>query len=247
MTGNFYDDLASSFHLIFADWQASMDRQGEWLASFIRSEWPETRSVLDAACGIGTQALPLAARGFRVTASDLSPSAVARAAREARTRGVELVTRVADLRKLSQAHGAFDVVLACDNALAHLLSDAELLLALRECHACVHPGGGFLCSMRDYGAPGTSSEVHAYGVRDLSDGRAILFQVWDWDGPQYDGALYIIEERTGSAPQTRVFRQRYNAVPPARMLELMQQAGFESVRRVDGFVQPVLVGSKRPP
>jgi SAM-dependent methyltransferase len=245
MTGNFYDDLASSFHLIFADWQASMDRQGEWLASFIRAQWPETRSVLDAACGIGTQALPLAARGFRVTASDLSSIAVARAAREARARGVELVTAVADLRKLSHTHGLFDLVLACDNALPHLLSDAELLQALQECHACIRPGGGFLCSVRDYAAPGTGSEVHGYGVRSQSDGRAILFQVWDWDGPQYDCALYIVEERTDSAPQTRVFRHRYNAVPPARLLELMQQAGFESVRRVEGFVQPVLVGSKR--
>ena len=83
MAASFYDDLASFYHLIFEDWQANMDRQGAWLDSFIRAEWPATRSVLDAACGIGTQALPLAARGYRVTASDISPAAVARAQREA--------------------------------------------------------------------------------------------------------------------------------------------------------------------
>jgi hypothetical protein len=38
-----------------------------------------------------------------------------------------------------------------------------------------------------------------------------------------------------------------DAVAPARILELMREAGFENVRRVDGFVQPVLVGSRPAP
>src|SRR5450432_602633 len=107
MTANFHDDFATSYHLIFSDWQASMDRQGAWLDSFIQAEWPGARTVLDAACGIGTQALPLAARGYRVTASDLSAQAVARAEREAKLRGVELTTAVADLRTLSRSHAEF--------------------------------------------------------------------------------------------------------------------------------------------
>ena len=34
----FYDDLASYYHLIFEDWEASMARQGDALTSLIRSE-----------------------------------------------------------------------------------------------------------------------------------------------------------------------------------------------------------------
>jgi SAM-dependent methyltransferase len=244
MEANFYDDLADSYHLVFADWAASMERQGAWLDSLIRTEWPDTDSVLDAACGIGTQALPLAARGYRVTASDVSTVAVARAEREAKVRGVELITTVADLRALSKSYGEFDLVLACDNALPHLLSDAEILLALRECYACVRPGGGSLFSVRDYAGPGSGTEVQGYGVRSTAEGRVIVFQVWDWDGPRYDLSLYMVEERAEKRPQTRVFRGRYYAVPPARLLELMALAGFEKVRQVDGFFQPVLVGSR---
>jgi len=245
METNFYDDLAESYHLVFADWQASMDRQGAWLDSFIRAEWPATRTVLDAACGIGTQALPLSALGYRVTASDVSSAAVARAEREAKARGIELTTTVADLRELSRTHARFDLVLACDNALPHLLSDPEILLALRECYACVRPGGGCLFSVRDYAAPGSGTEVLGYGVRPTADGRVIVFQVWDWDGPHYDLSIFLVEERAGKPAQTRVFRGRYYAVPPARILELMALAGFEEVRRVDdGFYQPVLVGSR---
>jgi SAM-dependent methyltransferase len=247
MSANFYDDFAVSYHLVFADWQASMDRQGAWLDAFIRQEWPTTKRVLDAACGIGTQALPLAALGYRVTASDLSAGAVARAEREAKARGLALVTAVADLRSLSRSFGDLDLVLACDNALPHLLSDDEILHALRECYGCVRPGGGCLFSMRDYAEPGTGTEVHAPVVRVLTEGRAILFQIWDWQGQHYDLSIYIVEEHAREAPQTRVFRGRYYAVAPARILELMREAGFENVRRVDGFVQPVLVGSRSAP
>ena len=245
MAASFYDDLASFYHLIFEDWQANMDRQGAWLDSFIRAEWPATRSVLDAACGIGTQALPLAARGYRVTASDISPAAVARAQREAEARGLELTTALADLRTLSETHGEFDLVLACDNALPHLQSDEELLRGLRECLACVRPGGGCLLSVRDYDSPGSGSEVRGYGVRPTAEGRAILFQVWDWDGPHYDLSIYLVQERPAEPPQIHAFRGRYYAVQPARILELMALAGFEKVRRIDaGFYQPVLVGSR---
>jgi SAM-dependent methyltransferase len=241
----FYEDFADRYHLVFEDWQASMDRQGQWLDSFIRAEWPATQEVLDAACGIGTQSLPLAARGYRVTASDISGAAAARAAREARARGFELTTSVADLRTLSRVHGPFDLVIACDNALPHLLSDAELLQAIRECYACVRPGGGCLFSVRDYLEHGSGSQVQGYGVRRLPSGRAIVFQVWDWDGPHYDLSLYLVEEGLGNAPETRVFRTRYYAVSTERLLELMISVGFRNVRRVDtGFYQPVLVGSK---
>jgi 2-polyprenyl-3-methyl-5-hydroxy-6-metoxy-1,4-benzoquinol methylase len=63
----FYDELAEDYHLIFADWQASIARQAEVLRGLLG----DARTVLDAACGIGTQALGLAAAGYDVTATDL--------------------------------------------------------------------------------------------------------------------------------------------------------------------------------
>ena len=69
----FYDELAPFYHLIFPDWEASIQRQAESLDGVIRERWGEGRlSILDVACGIGTQALGLAALGHRVTASDIS-------------------------------------------------------------------------------------------------------------------------------------------------------------------------------
>ena len=75
-----YDRMAGLYHLIFRDWDESIERQADQLAGIIRRRWGDgPRSVLDVSCGIGTQAIGLAKRGFSVTASDLSAGAVARA------------------------------------------------------------------------------------------------------------------------------------------------------------------------
>lgn len=78
----FYDELADRYDLLYADWRASTARQGRALDALLTAGLgPGPHRVLDSACGIGTQALGLAALGHRVTGTDLSPGSVARAAR----------------------------------------------------------------------------------------------------------------------------------------------------------------------
>jgi glycine/sarcosine N-methyltransferase len=55
-------------------------------------------AVLDASCGIGTQAIGLGR--LLVTATDISPASVDRCAREAAARGLDVTTAVADMRVL---------------------------------------------------------------------------------------------------------------------------------------------------
>jgi len=69
----FYDQLAPLYHLIFQDWDRSIARQAQQLTELIRNEWGlGIETALDVSCGIGTQAIGLAQRGFRVTESDLA-------------------------------------------------------------------------------------------------------------------------------------------------------------------------------
>jgi glycine/sarcosine N-methyltransferase len=141
-TKQFYDDLASYYHLIFDNWDATMARQGDALVGLIREELessqPLGRRILDAACGIGTQTLPLAARGFRLVARDVSPAAVARLQREADARKL-VIDAVADMRQVrSSVSGSFDVVLAFDNSVSHLLTDMTSVVpsgSFSECSA----------------------------------------------------------------------------------------------------------------
>src|SRR5262245_59332166 len=243
----FYDGLAPLYHLIFEDWDASVARQGKALASLIGEHWGTgALSVLDAAVGIGTQALGLLALGFRVTGSDVSHVAVDRAQREAAARHLRLTCAVADFRALPVRPASVDVVIVCDNALAHLETPGEIETALKQCFGCVRPGGGCLISMRDYGSPPPSGtvEVRPYGERVWKGRRYHLRQVWSWRGPRYDLSFEIMPEDSAEDSAT-ILKTSYLAIPVAEVAELLRAVGFRDVRRVDKrFFQPILVGTR---
>ena len=151
------------------------------------------------------------------------------------------------MRVAHDHHGRqFDVVIACDNAIPHLLSDDEILVAFRQMHDCTRPGGGCLVTVRDYDREerGTGL-VKPYGVRERDGKRYVIFQVWDFAGDIYDLAMYFVVDDGGWQPETHVMRSKYYAIGTDRLMELMRRAGFASVERLDGkFYQPVLVGSR---
>ena len=246
---DFYDQMAGLYHLIFPDWDASIERQADQLAGVIRERWgAEARAVLDVSCGIGTQAIGLARRGFAVTASDLSAGAVARARVEAERRAAGVDFSVCDMR---EAHGhhrrQFDVVLSADNSVTHLMTDDDLLLAFRQMYACARPGGGCLVTVRDYDREerGTGL-VKTYGVREEGGTRYVIFQVWDFAGQAYDLSMYFVaDDRASGRVPAHVMRTRYNAVGTGHLLGLMRAAGFAAAERLDGrFYQPVLVATR---
>jgi SAM-dependent methyltransferase len=244
----FYDGLAPWYHLVYEDWETSVARQGAALASIIRERWGAgARLVLDAALGIGPQALGLAAQGFRVVGSDLSPVAVNRARLEASRRGVALPCHVADFQAPAVRSASVDVVLAADNALPHLDTEHDVERALAEWLRCLRPGGGCLISMRDYGAPPAPGtvQIHPYGERLWAGRRYRLRQVWTWQGPRYEVALEIAAADAVVAEPALILTTSYLAITPARVADLMRAVGLANVQRLDGrFFQPVLVGTR---
>jgi SAM-dependent methyltransferase len=244
----FYDGLAPFYHLNYGDWEAGIERQGQALDSILRARGVEPpATILDAACGIGTQSLGLAHLGYRLTGSDLSPGAVARARKEAAERGLSIDLSVADMRVVAEHHGrTFDVVMACDNSIPHLLSDAEILLALGQFYRCTAPGGLCLLSVRDYSRDAREGvQVRPPVLQQEDNTRSILFQVWEFDGPVYTMSLYMVEDEGEANPRTSVFRSRYYAVTLDVLERLMKEAGFQMVERLDEpFYQPVLLGRR---
>lgn len=200
-TATFYDRLAKNFHLVYADWESSIQRQAASLDRIIRDALGrEGNRVLDCTCGIGTQSLGLASLGYEVVGTDLSHEAIERARSEARGRGLDVRFEVADLRTLSLgSDAAFDVVLSADNSLPHLADESELKVGIDRMLAHLRPGGLFLASIRDYDAiledpPSVTPPTRSGALGD----RGVTFQIWHWEtgGRVYELEMFVLRVLT---------------------------------------------------
>ena len=224
-----------------------MQRQASMLDSVLRETWGEVSTVLDVSCGIGTQAIGLAALGYNVTASDLSPEEIERAKQEAKARELSITFSVADMRLAHEHHAKeFDVVLSADNSVPHLLTDEDILSAFRQFYACTRPGGGCIVTVRDYEKEALSKQqIKPYGIREHDGARWLGWQVWDPHPPTYDVTMYFIEDRGTSDCKTHVMRSTYYAVGITKLIELMTEAGFIDCHRLDDkFFQPMIIGTR---
>lgn len=243
----FYDRLAADYHLIYPDWDASMERQGRALDAVIRAGLGmERAAVLDCSCGIGTQAIALGRRGHRVTGTDISLAAVARAVREAERRDVSLTAAVADMRRLPFADGRFDAVVCADNSLPHLLDAAAVRKALAEMRRVLRDGGLAVVSTRPYDEiladrPASTPPQVSTGP---DGGRTVTFQLWHWhdDGEHYDLEHFQLVP-DGSDWSVRVRRATYWALTQRQLTGLALEAGFTEPEwkssEDTGFFQPV--------
>jgi SAM-dependent methyltransferase len=246
---SFYDDLADDYDALHADWPGSVRRQGEVLDALIRSELGDApQSVLDCACGIGTQAIGLALRGHDVLATDLSPASVVRARREASAMGATLAGGIADFTRLAeQVDGTFACVLACDNAVAHLHSDEDLARFAGSVAAKLQPGGLAIVSLRDYELL-KAERATGHPVR-VGPGT-ISFQVWEWDaeGRTYEMAQFTLRGE-GESWQAACRRIRLRALLRGELCAALSEAGLAEVRwrtpDDTGYYQPIVTARLR--
>ncbi len=246
---HFYDRLASNYHLIFEDWDASMKRQSEALGAILERECgtPTGQRILDCACGIGTQTLGLASLGFTVTGSDLSPASVERTRVEAAKKCLNVQLFVADMLDLTEIPDSdFDAVLCMDNALPHLESDEQLFQAATQIRRKLRAGATFMGSIRDYDSL-VQERPAVQGPAFFSDqgSRRIVHQVWDWsDERRYAFHLYITRE-VQHGWETQHYVSNYRAVLREEFSRILEAAGFVGCRWIltaeSGFYQPIVL------
>jgi SAM-dependent methyltransferase len=138
---------------------------------------PAPADALDVATANGHTALCLAARGHRVTASDLSEAMLERCAAAARERGLEVATACHPAEAVPFPDAAFDLV-TCRVA-AHHFSRPQAFVA--EAARVLRPGGWFLLidgSVPD-GEPVAEAWTHEVEkLRDPSHGRFLGPGTW---------------------------------------------------------------------
>ena len=249
ITQTFYDNMASQYDKLFADWQATTKEQAVILDQlFAAYGFDRSSRVLDCACGIGTQAIGLAGMGYEVTASDISDGELAEAAARAAENGVKIRFAHADFCALSDAFSEqFEIVIAMDNAIPHMLTRESLEAAVRSITGQVSPGGIFVASIRDYDSLLENKPPYSPPYIHRTDkGERVSFQTWTWSGDNYQLTQYIIEDEEKLAVSK--FVCEYRATRREELSGLLMDAGCGRVGwkfpEETGFYQPIVVARK---
>ena len=250
ITQTFYDSLASAYDKLFMDWNAAAHEQAVILDRIFRDRgFDPAASVLDCACGIGTQSVGLAALGYSVTASDISKAELAEAEKRASENNVSLRLEHADFCALSDKFSeTFDIILCMDNALPHMLSRDALASAIASITGRMNPGGIFVASIRDYDALlQTKPPYSPPYIHKTAAGQRVSFQTWHWEDDHYKLIQYIIDD--GDDLQTSKFECEYRATTRAEITDLLLSHGCSEVNwyfpEETGFYQPIAVARKQ--
>ena len=179
------------------------------------------RRLLDVGCGTGKSFLPMLARGWEVTACDISPSMLELARVKA---GDAVRLSVADMRKLPE-YGEFDLVWALDDAVNYLLSGEELGKALSGMRANLAPGGLLLFDVNTLQAYRT---FFAEEQRVERGGRQLI---WRGQGSaeaapgSISEAHFEVEANGAAEVETHVHRQRH--FPESEVRAQLELAGLD--------------------
>jgi SAM-dependent methyltransferase len=241
-TTAFYDALAPMFD-VMTDWDARLSAEGPFLQSTL--ETANVRFVLDAACGSGGHALWLAQRGYVVAGADASPVMIELARRKAAGLGLTVPFSVADFANLPPTGGeaahAYDAVLCLGNSLPHLLSQDDLVAALRSMAGVLRSGGLLILQNLNYDLRWRKQPRWFAAQGSALDDRPVL--VWrfaDYDLPAGRISFHIALFRQGerdwqvevhTTPQRPLFR--------ADLTAALVTAGFGEVQALARMASPV--------
>ena len=251
-TQAFYDGLADDYHLMFEDWDSAIEEQAAVISKILKSACGglHTLSILDCACGIGTQTLGLARLGYNIVGCDLSPMAIQRASQESRLRKLNVRFMSVDMLNLAETDlQPFNAVICMDNVFPHFDSDDLLAHAARELREKLKPGGVLITSIRDYDRlileRPTIQGPFFFGSQGA---RRISLQIWDWfDQNRYRFHIVFASERS-TGWQIRHHTSTYRALLQEELVAILKNEGFTNMRWIlpaeCGYHQPILLAHR---
>jgi SAM-dependent methyltransferase len=151
------------------------------IRTLARSHGLRGRRVLDVACGTGKSAAPMLARGYEVTACDVSPRMAAIATRRL---GAGARVLVADMRDLPPALGSFALVTCLDDAINYLDGPDDLEAAFHAAARVLDRNGLYVFDVNTLGA---YRESYAHVALLEVDGAVFCWRGDLGDAPREDG------------------------------------------------------------
>jgi SAM-dependent methyltransferase len=184
--------------------------------------------VLDLGCGPGRHAVPLARRGFRVTAVDLSAFHLDRARARAAAAGVTLELVQADMRAFARP-AAFDLALSLFTSFGYFDDPADDLRVAANVHRSLRPGGALVMDVAS--KERMARVLHPTTSQRTADGAVLVRRhevIEDWGRVRNEWTVV-----RGAGARTFEFRLRIYSGQELRTLLLA--AGFTDVHLHGGL------------
>ena len=200
---------------------------------------PRIRSACDIACGTGTTALQLAARGIRMFGVDLSAEMCRQSRVKARQQELALRVIQADMRRFRLPERV-DLVLCEFDAINHVSGKQDLALVAQSVARALHPGGHFYFDVNNRLAfeklwPGT-------WWQDQGDVALLMHGGYDRERDRgwTDVEWFLRQGRHWVRRRERVEQVSWT---PAEIRATLRAAGFDRIRAWDA--SPFYAGDPR--
>lgn len=147
-TSEFYDELSEDYAdmIGFTEKIKNLERIFEKIIADYNIS-----KCLDAGCGIGFHSIILSNLGVDVTGIDISPAMIEKARKLANDLNSKAKFEVLDFSQIKEKYKEeFDLVLCLGNTLPHLLSEKDLLVALRNFYNALKNGGVLIIQILNY-------------------------------------------------------------------------------------------------
>jgi glycine/sarcosine N-methyltransferase len=226
----------------FVDWDARLAFEMPFLQARLQAHG--VSRVLDMACGTGQHAIALAHAGYEVTAADLSAGMVARARANAAAAGVPLRVWQLGFGELERHVSAradqppetdsqpFDAILCLGNSLPHLLTEAQMVRALRDMAQALKSEGILIVQLRNFRRVLDRQERFMPPESHASeDGEWVFFRFYDMqptvdEGTQLQFNVVRLSRAEDGNWACQVGRTWLRAWPHEELSPLLPRAGL---------------------
>ncbi|HEX8918113.1 MAG TPA: class I SAM-dependent methyltransferase [Chloroflexota bacterium] len=179
----YYERLATYYSLFISDPTADAENEIRWLRGIFAGR--RVRTVLDAGCGTGRHAIPLALAGFEVTAADPCGAMLGQARTKAKEAGASIRLVETGFAELAPALGAsFDAVILLGNSLCNLSSLDAIREALRGIHGVCASHTVVVIGIKDFETILRSRRrLWSHRCVEMNGAKTVLYEVWSYDDP----------------------------------------------------------------
>lgn len=140
----FSEEYAKLYDLIYKD--KDYISESNYVTSLLKKHRGNTpiKSILDIACGTGGHAIPLAQRGYRLTAQDISVAMVEIGQKKAALSNIQIKWHPGVAMQNFSYDCDFDAVICMFSAIDYIVSDQDLKVTFSNIHKSLRPSGLFI-------------------------------------------------------------------------------------------------------